>query len=138
MGTGDPLPPEEAGSAEQIRAIRANAALVIKMFAGETKFEFGYNDESIKWLDDYIEFIRKNQWTDEEFNQIVSNLGSYLGEAIIALLGGQWSLDYRGWAVCWDELNRVYPFVRVARHLKNGANESIYSFYAVTRALRKD
>jgi hypothetical protein len=123
--------------AEQIRNIRANADLVIRMFATETEFVFGYNEHSVEWLDAYIEHIRKTPRTDEEFNQIVANLGSYLGESIIAAHGGSWSLDQRGLAVRWDEVNRAYPFAKVARHLLNGAEDSIYSFYSATAALRK-
>jgi hypothetical protein len=129
--------PAEIGFAEQIRSIRANAELVIRMFSKETAFEFGYNTESVKWLDEYIEHIRQNQWTEEEFNQLVSNLGSYLGEAIINSFGGAWTVDQRGWAIRWDDFNLVYPFIKVARHLNHGQTDSIYSFYAVTGAMRK-
>jgi hypothetical protein len=130
-----PLP--EPGLAEQIRHIRANAELVVRMFAKETDFGFGYDEDSVSWLDAYIEHIRKNPWTDEEFNQLVSNLGSYLGETIIRSFGGQWSFDQRGWAIRWDEYNLAYPFIKVAKQLKNGTMDSIYSFYSVTGALRK-
>lgn len=129
--------PERIGVAEQIRGIRANAELVIRTFARETEFDFGYNKDSVKWLDAYIEHIRKTDRTEEEFNQLVSNLGSFLGEAIIRSFGGVWALDQRGWAVRWDEFNLVYPFLKVAKHLKNGECDSIFSFYAVTGALRK-
>src|SRR5579872_3340752 len=130
-------PAPEFDLAGQVRNIRTNAGLVVRMFAGETDFEFGYNDESVKWLDGYIEYIRKSQWTEEEFNQLVANLGSYLGEAIIAAFGGNWTLDHRGWAVRWDELNRAYPFAKVAKQLRNGAEDSIYTFYSVTRDMRE-
>lgn len=128
---------ENLGLKEQIRSIRGNAGLVVRMFSKETEFKFGYNKESIEWLDAYIEHIRKNPWTEEELNQIVSNLGSFLGEAIIHSFGGEWTLDQRGWAIRWDEFNLVYPFMKVSRHLQNGQSDSIYSFYSVTGAMRK-
>lgn len=127
----------EIGPTEQVRAIRANAELVIRMFADATEFKFGYDKDSVEWLDTYIEHIRQTTWTEEEFTQLVSNLGSYLGEAIIRSFGGQWSLDQRGWAIRWDDYNLVYPFIKVAKHLKNGEADSIFSFYSVTGALRK-
>jgi hypothetical protein len=127
----------EIGLAEQIRNIRANAELVVRMFARETDFGFGYDQESVQWLDAYIEQIRTSKWTEEEFTQLVSNLGSYLGEAIIKSFGGKWSLDQRGWAIRWDDFNLAYPFIRVAKQLQNGESDSIYSFFAVTGALRK-
>ena len=127
----------EIGLAEQVRAIRNNAELVIRMFADATDFKFGYDRDSVEWLDTYIEHIRQSNWTDEEFNQLVSNLGSYLGEAIIRSFGGQWSFDQRGWAIRWDDYNLVYPFIKVAKQLKHGEADSIFSFYSVTGALRK-
>jgi len=130
-------PSADKGLAEQIRGIRANAELVVRMFANETEFRFGYNRESVQWLDSYIEEIRKNNWTDEEFNQLVSNLGSFLGETMIKSFGGRWSLDQRGWAIRWDDFNLAYPFIKVAKHLRNGETDSIYSFFAVTGAMRK-
>jgi hypothetical protein len=122
---------------EQIRNIRANAELVVRMFAKETDFGFGYNRESVQWLDAYIEQIRNTQRTNEEFNQLVSNLGSFLGEAIIRSFGGKWSFDQRGWAILWDDFNLVYPFMKVAKQLRNGESDSIFSFYAVTGAMRR-
>ena len=50
---------------EQVRNIRANAELVVRMFARETDFGFGYNRESVQWLDAYIEQIRKTERTAE-------------------------------------------------------------------------
>ena len=122
---------------EQVRNIRANAELVVRMFARETDFGFGYNRESVQWLDAYIEQIRKTERTAEEFNQLVSNLGSFLGEAIIRSFGGKWWFDQRGWAVLWDDFNLVYPFMKVAKQFRNGESYSIYSFFAVTGAMRK-
>lgn len=128
---------ENPGLQEQIGSIRNNAELVIRMFAKETDFTFGLNAESVEWLDGYIEHIRQTHWTDEEFNQLVSNLGSFLGEAIIKSFGGEWTPDQRGWAIRWDEFNMAYPFVKVAKQIQNGQSDSIFSFYSVTGAMRK-
>ena len=130
-------PAEKLALKEQIRSIRANADLVVRMFAKETDFPFGFNKESVEWLDKYIDHIRQNKWTDEELNQLISNLGSYLGETIIRSYGGEWTLDQRGWAIRWDEFNLVYPFMKVANHLRNGQSDSIFSFFSVTGAMRK-
>jgi hypothetical protein len=126
----------ELDLARQVRNIRANADLVLRSFTGVTDFPFGYNEKSVQWLDTYIEHIRTTDRSEEEFNQLVANLGSFLGEALIAAFGGSWSLDQRGLVVHWDEMNRAYPFAKVAGQLKNGNVDSIYSFYAVTKALR--
>jgi len=130
-------PSPDPGLADGIRIIRSNAEIVVGMFSKEIDFRFGYDQESVQWLDAYIEHIRLKEWTDEEFSQLVSNLGSYLGEALIRCFGGAWMLDQRGWAVRWDAYNLAYPFIKVAKQLKNGAEDSIYSFFTVTGALRK-
>lgn len=132
-----PQTPAELKLAEQIVNIRGNAELVVRMFSKETDFAFGYNEESVKWLDAYIEIIRNSKWTEEETNQIVSNLGSFLGEAIIRAFGGEWSLSQRGWAVRWEEFNLAYPFLKVAKQMENGSIDSIYSFYSMVRTLHK-
>lgn len=128
--------PEDHNRAEEIRQIRANAELVVNALAGETDFPFGFDAASVEWLNGYIDRIRANEWTEEETDQLVNNLGAYLGEAIIAAYGGGWVRDQYSWAICWDERNCAYPFAKVFKHLKNGPEDSIYSFYTTIAALR--
>lgn len=116
--------------AEAVRFIRANAAFVVSACQPLTGFEFNYSAGSIKWLDSYIERIRTEPPTDDERQQLVSNLGSYLGEAIIAAYGGTWSQDEFGWHIRFDEKNRAYPFNKVAKQFLNGSEDSIFGFYS--------
>ena len=122
---------------EQLQHIRANAALVVETMQPLANFEFGYTDQSVKWLDGFIERTRIHHPTEDEIDRQTSNLGSYLGEAIIAAYGGAWACDEHGWHIRWSEKNRAYPFSKVAKHVRYGAEDSIYSFYSAIRALPK-
>jgi hypothetical protein len=120
----------------QLGQIRANAEFVVSALGPQAGFPFGYDRRSVEWLDGYIERIRTRNWTGEESNQLVANLGSFLGEAILAGFGGAWACDAAGWHIRFDEQNRAYPFVKVAKHFTNGAEDSILGFYTATAALR--
>ena len=113
-----------------VRIIRANAAFVINTCQELTEFDFNYSPRSVKWLDEYIEQIRTQPASDAGREQLVSNIGSYLGEAIIEAYGGAWSQDESGWCVRFDEQNRAYPFNKVAKQFLNGSEDSIFSFYS--------
>ena len=128
---------QDASVSNAIVRIRANAESVVHALASQTQFEFGFDSRSVEWLDGYINRMRSNTWSDNELGQLVSNLGSYLGEAMIGTVGGEWAQDEHGWHIRWDERNRAYPFAKVAKQFENGPEDSIYSFYSVTRVLRR-
>jgi hypothetical protein len=58
-----------------------------------------------------------------------SDAKDFFGEAILAAYGGAWSLDEFGWHICFDEENRAYPFSKVGKHFRFGAEDSIAAFY---------
>ncbi len=123
-------PPESGNETAIVGEIRANATLVVETFASLTNFTFGFDSRSVEWLDGYINRIRTGEWSEEEIDQMVSNLGSYLGEAIVAAHGGTWAQDDHGWHIRFDERNRAYPFAIVVKQLKNGPEDSIFGFYS--------
>ncbi|MGD0738798.1 MAG: hypothetical protein ABR957_04320 [Terracidiphilus sp.] len=130
--------PQSPNETAIVIQIRANAALVVESFAPLTDFTFGLDSRSVEWLDGYINRIRTGEWSEDEIDQMVSNLGSYLGEAIIAAYGGAWAQDEHGWHIRFDERNRAYPFAKMAKQLKNGPEDSIFGFYsAIGAAFRK-
>jgi hypothetical protein len=90
-------PGESARETETIRRIRANAALLVQTLASQTDFAFGFDSRSVEWLDGYINRIRTDNWSEKQIDQLVSNFGSYLGEAILAAHGGAWAQDEHGW-----------------------------------------
>ena len=130
--------PQSPNETAIVIQIRANAALVVESFAPLTDFTFGLDSRSVEWLDGYINRIRTGEWSEDEIDQMVSNLGSYLGEAIIAAYGGAWAQDEHGWHIRFDERNRAYPFAKMAKQLKNGPEDLIFGFYsAIGAAFRK-
>lgn len=123
-------PPQPLTDAEIVDLLHANAQLVVETLGEAAGFPFGLDSHSVEWLDAYINRIRTGDWSEDEIDQMVSNLGAYLGEAIVAAYGGAWARDEHGWHIRFDEYNRAYPFAKIAKHLKNGPEDSIFSFYS--------
>jgi hypothetical protein len=117
------------GASEQVHHIRASAALVVRACRSLSGFEFDYTHNSIQWLDGYIERIRTEPVADSVPERLISNLGSYLGQAIVSTYGGAWSQDENGWHIRFDERNRAYPFNKVAKQFPNAEEDSDASFY---------
>jgi len=111
--------------------IKANAELASQQFLEISDVEFGYNAPSVWWLDGYIERQRERpESNDNEFVEgLVSVLGSWLGECIIACYGGEWAEIDGGWGVRFDESNAAFPFSKVRKHFRNGSSDSVWSFF---------
>lgn len=113
--------------------IRANAEMVVEQMRPVSNVEnFGYNAESVVWVDGFIERQRVRPDMDKEFiYQLTQTLGSYLGECIIACYGGSWQEQAGTWAVVFDSGNFVFPFNKVNKQFLNGCEDSIASFFDV-------
>jgi hypothetical protein len=112
--------------------IKANAELVIKQMGQVSGFDFGYDAESIAWLDGYIQRQRaRTDITPELVQGLVNVFGSYLGECVIKCYGGYWENEDGEWRVSFNESNAVYPFSKVQKQFENGAEDSIKSFFEV-------
>lgn len=95
-------------------------------------FEFGYDAESVAWLDGYIERQRaRDDITQELIESLVSVFGSYLGECVINCYGGYWENEDGQWRVSFNSHNAVYPFGKVRKQFQNGHEDSIKSFFEV-------
>jgi hypothetical protein len=122
----------------RLAMIRANADLVVSELGPLSGIDFGYNAASVGWVDGYIERQRERLDNPETAQNLVSVIGSYLGEAIIRTAGGAWGVHER------DELGVVFasgdwcfPFSKVAKQIAHGAAEgnSVSSFYNVSVGL---
>jgi hypothetical protein len=110
--------------------IKQNAELVIAQMRQVSGFDFGYDAQSVAWLDGYIERQRvREDMTQELINGLVNVFGSYLGECVIKCYGGYWENEEGHWRVSFDANNAVYPFAKVQKQFENGAEDSIKSFY---------
>lgn len=114
-----------------IEEIHANAELVVQQFSPLKAGGFGYDEESVCWLDGYIGRLRDDGKfsTPEERRKIVGILGSYLGECIIRNFGGSWAQRDGNWCVAFDENNCAYPFANVEKRFDFGDEDSILGFY---------
>ena len=112
--------------------IKQNAELVIRQMSQVSGFDFGYDAQSVAWLDGYIERQRaRADITPEVVNGLVNVFGSYLGECVTRCYGGYWENEDGQWRVSFDRANAVYPFTKVQKQFQNGPEDSIKSFFEV-------
>jgi len=114
--------------------IRAHAQLVIDRISqlDEPHTPFGYNRESVKWLDGFIERARSTENSSSDgIEKLVQVLGSYLGECVIHAYGGTWKEQEGQWGVFFDDSNAVFPINKVRKQFQNGGEDSILSFLEV-------
>ncbi len=114
--------------------IRANAQLVIEQLSTVSQMgaEFGYNLESVKWVEGFIERQRSGpDATPETIDGLTQVLGSYLGECVIHVYGGAWRQHNGQWGVFFDKSNGVFPFGKVSKQFQNGVagGDSIAGFF---------
>ncbi len=113
--------------------LRANAALAVETLAPLSDVAgFGFNRESVAWVEGYIERQRvRPDMTDETKNGLVSVLGSFLGECLIQTYGGKWKKDEGGLGVFFDEGNAAFPINKVRKQFDNGIDggDSILSLF---------
>jgi hypothetical protein len=111
--------------------IKHNAQLVISQMRPLSGFDFGYDAQSVAWLDGYIERQRiRDDMTPELLDSLVNILGSYLGQCVIICYGGYWQIEPAGQLrVSFNEDNAVYPLAKVQKQFQNGSEDSIKSFF---------
>lgn len=110
--------------------LKQNAELVVKQMSQVSGLDFGYDAQSVAWLDGYIERQRaRTDLTRELVDGLVSVFGSYLGECVITCYDGYWENEDGQWRVSFNAENAVYPFAKVRKQFENGAEDSIRSFF---------
>lgn len=115
--------------------IRASAAFAVEEFGKLREGGFGLDAESVAWVEGFIERQRLRLPPGEEPDGLITVIGSYLGEAIIAAAGGDWIEDDRGGlGIRFDNGDTAYPFAKVAKQFAQGQEqgESIASFYDIS------
>lgn len=121
--------------ADRLAKIRANAAFAIGEFRDLAEKDVGFDMDSVAWVEGFVERARGRYSESGAPSGLVSVIGSYLGEAILAETNGQWVEDQDGrLAVQFPNEDAVYPFVKVQKQFDEGAaqGESILSFYTVS------
>lgn len=122
MSIRRPLSPDEQS------AIDDNAALIVREASKVSGSTLGYDETSVAWMDDYIE-RRRGDLDAELFEKSIDVFGSCLGECVRHQYGGRWMVIDGEMAVLFNEPNAVFPFSRVAKHFRNGAEDSILNWF---------
>lgn len=121
--------------------IRANAEMVVQQLRPLSGIEFGYTQESVEWLQGYIERLRSSGEFDnvEKKDKLTSVFGSFLGECIVRCYGGMWRQHEAGeWCVAFNDGNMVFPFAKVAKQIDYGLEDGITSFFTLIPIVFKD
>jgi hypothetical protein len=120
-----------------LEKIRANANLVVEQLRSVSGVEkFGYNPESVEWLDGFIERLRVRPDFDEAAaERMTQTLGSYLGECVIACYGGEWREREGSWAVAFDAGNAAFPFNKVRKQFANGSEDGVLGWFKAIPSL---
>lgn len=112
--------------------LRANAELVVGQLREASGIEaFGYDAESVAWVDGFIERqrVRPEFADDAAADRLSQTLGSYLGECVIRCYGGEWREQEGTWAVDFGGGNAVFPFNKVRKQFRHGAGDSVRSWF---------
>ncbi len=111
--------------------LQANAAMTIQQLRPLSGIDFGYNGESVAWLEGYLERLRQSGGLDSEDlkDGLTGVFGSFLGECIIRCHGRAWAQRDGGWCVAFDGKNAVYPFAKIRKQMDHGLDDGIGSFF---------
>ncbi len=119
----------------ELERIKFNADMIIKEMSEAAGFELGYDDQSIKWFDEFIE-RRRGTFDEKLTNAMIHYIGAYLGECLRRRFGGEWEEIDGSWAIAFSSANhtKAFPFKKVAKQFSKGhaAGESIWGFFKVT------
>jgi hypothetical protein len=111
--------------------IKAAAEMAVEQLRPLSGFDFGYTEQSVEWLEGYIERLRNS----DEFasldakSSLIGVFGSFLGECIIRCYGGSWAKHEGAWCVAFNSADMAFPFAKVAKQFDNGLSDGISSFF---------
>ena len=111
--------------------IKECAKIYIDIVKRSLKVELDFNEESILKLDDLADQLIESTLSDQVSNHIdgvVALFASFLGEAIIKTLGGEWIKTTNGWGVQIGDAT-LNVFAKVKKRLLNGESDSISYYY---------
>lgn len=120
--------------AEEYRAAAKN---VVAQLREDLGVELKYDEQSVEWLDGYINRIR-TQLDKETYPGLATALGAYVGEAIINTYGGAWAYfeQQDQWGIRFDNGDGAFPISKVYKQLEDGELDSILSFFTLIPKIR--
>ncbi len=119
---------------ETRKKIRVNSDLVVQHLGPHSGLAFGLNLPSLEWIDGFIERQRQRPDLDDKVRaRLINQLGSFLGECIVANTKGAWAwIESQGTVgVQFPSGNCVFPFNKVLKQFDNGraGGDSIVGLY---------
>ena len=118
---------------QRLAGIKANVEFAIAEFGKLSDVPFALDKSSVTWVEGYIERMRL-RLTEPPAGGLVSVIGSFLGQAIIAASDGQWDEDpERGIGIKFARGDWCFPFAKVKKQFAEGLDggESILGFYNI-------
>jgi hypothetical protein len=104
--------------------LRAAAEQLVKQFAEGKVANLTFDLEGVRWVDGYINRNRRG-FPRGERERLVSYLGAFVGECIIAIHGGQWALaEHAVWGVQATKHVWCDPRSKVEKHFDNDQGQS--------------
>jgi hypothetical protein len=92
-----------------------------------------YDHDLVAWIDGFIERNRE-RFAEKDIDRVASMLASVVGECMIAVYGGSWVFNEKQgeWGIDLGEgLGTAFPASKIAKHLRNGSEDSVLSFFEV-------
>ncbi len=112
-----------------IDQIHNHADLAVSMAREDMGMPIGFDRAGVEWLDGFIQRRHEERRDKDFYKRLTQTLGSYFGECIIREYGGSWKLVQGSWCVMFDNSNGVFPFAKVEKHLRYGADDSVLGLY---------
>ncbi len=115
-----------------LQKVHSNTKLVIDGMLEEHDVTLKLDDESVLWLDKYIN-DQRDDLTKDLRDQMVEGFGCFLGDCMIEVYDGRWVVhESQGMCVELKNESIALPFPAAARQLTPGNASSIYAMF--TRA----
>lgn len=119
---------------QTLNAINAKAERVV-LFYQKTTPKFGYNEDSVKALDQAVQLFVTVPRTVKQKSDFVQDYGSFYGQTLIKLFGGKWV--YWDGAMAIRQKNDViaYPYASLQSAISKTQQKSIYRDMAIYKKL---
>ena len=93
---------------------------------------FGYDRDSLSWVEEYIESNR-GKFSELEIKTLTQFVGAYLGECVRQKYGGSWNQKDGAWGIFFDNNAAAFPFAKAQKFMEDGvaAGDSITGFFDI-------
>jgi hypothetical protein len=106
--------------------LRQAAELFVRL-SHDAGRELAYDASGVAWADQYADAVRPVE-SDDQLRVQTALVGSYLGETLLAVLGGAWVEEEGEWMVELADGRRAYPFRKAMEQLRDGEGSILAMF----------